>query len=347
MSNQDKLLNWWWSPNGPREEGPMSVRKIETQLRNARQDNVVEGRYGQTISQAGWNYAVLKFLIENCVVAPGVKLKLVAFANPQKGNYARWQDFGDCSAQIGRTSTAVHMACSSAQVQVHDTVQLEEKPPNIEEQSSLPRLIYVLQSAIANGGIDYEVLKQAENGILALGYQYNHNLFPDLVNTESYKDSIGESPSNLAEALLWKLGKWKSYKKFTSYYMDTSLKPTQTDVVFYAFARHLKDRSNPIYDQHAIRALWAICGNLSDAETSSCKSLLFDRDDKWKQVGAGSETIECYSIFVRHLKTLLIGKPGPSLTELDRLLMPLGQVIKRTTSTYTEFQRLCGWQING
>lgn len=349
MSNQDKLLNWWWGPNGARKEGTLSVREIATLLGKARHAKVVQGKQGKTISQAGWNYAVLKFLIENCTISPKVKQKLVAFANPQTGNYARWQDFGDCSAEIRRTSTAVHMTRSSAQAKVHGPSVLspDEKLPDVHDQCSLPGLIAVLQGATADGGIDYEVLKQAVNDLSALGYQYDHDLFPDLENTENYKDSIGESPSNLAEALLWKLGKWKSYKRFAAYYVDTCLTPTQTDVVFYAFARHLKDRSNPIYDQHAIRALWAICGNLSDAETSSCRSLLFDRHDKWKQVGSGSATIECYNIFVKHVRTLMIGKTGPSLTELDRLLMPLGQAIKRTTNTYAEFQRLCGWPING
>jgi len=349
MSNQDKLLNWWWSPNGPREEGPLPVRRIATLLGKARHANVVQGRQGKTISQAGWNYAVLKFLIENCTILPEVEQKLVAFANPQTGNYARWQDFGDCSTEIRRTSTAVHITRSSAQAQVHETtvVSPDEKLPDVHDQGSLPGLIAVLQRAIADGGIDYEVLIQAVAGLSALGYQYDHDLFPEIENTENYADSIGESPSNLAEALLWKLGKWKSYKRFAAYYMDTCLTPTQTDVVFYAFARHLKDRNNPIYDQHAIRALWAICGDLTDAETSSCRSLLFDRHGKWKQVGSGSATIECYTIFVRHIRILMIDKPGPSLTEIDHLLMPLGQTIKRTTTTYAEFQQLCGWPING
>jgi hypothetical protein len=349
MSNQDKLLNWWWSLNGPRDEGPLSIRGIATLLGKARHANVVRGRQGKTISKAGWNYAVLKFLIENCTISPEVKQKLLIFANPQTGNYARWQDFGDCSAEITRTSAAVHMTRSSAQAQVHgpSVVSPDEKLPKVHDQGSLPGLIADLQSAIADGGMDYEELKQAVTGLSALGYQYDHDLFPDLYNTENYTDSIGESPSNLAEALLWKLGKWKSYKRFAAYYMDTCLTPSQTDVVFYAFARHLKDRNNPIYDQHAIRALWAICGNLSDAEKSSCRSLLFDRHDGWKQVGSGSVTIECYAIYVRHVRTLMIGSYGPSLTELDRLLMPLGQAIKRTTSTYADFQRLCGWPING
>jgi len=35
---------------------------------------------------------------------------------------------------------------------------------------------------------------------------------------------------------------------------------------------------------------------------------------------------------------------APNKRELDRLLMPLGQAIKKSTSSYNEFRRLCGWK---
>lgn len=349
MSNQDILFDWWRSQNGPRKEGPQSIREIAILLDVSRRAEVVRGKNGGPITEAGWNYAVLKFLIEYCTTSPEVHRKLKAFAHPRTGNYAGWKNFGDRPAEIRRLSTTVRTTRLSAQTQAHEpcVASPNEKLPDVNAPVSLQSLIADLQAAIKNGGIELGTLKKAVADLSRLGYQYDHALFPDLENTENYTDSIGESPSNLAEALLWKLGKWKSYKRFASYYMDTCLTPTQTDVVFYAFARHLKDRNNPIYDQHAIRALWAICGNLSDAEKSSCRSLLFDRHDRWKQVGSGSVTIECYAIYVRHVRTLMIGSHGPSLTELDRLLMPLGQAIKKTTSTYADFQRLCGWPING
>ncbi len=349
MSNQEKLFTWWWSLNGPREDGPLSVRKIASLLEKARHNDIVQGKRGKTISHAGWNYAVLKFLIKYCIITPEVEQKLVAFANPRTGNYSRWKDFEDFSAVVKLTATDVGKTLSSAPAQLSRTrtVPPKETPPDIKDEGSLPGLIAVLQGAVAAGGIDYEVLRKAVTCLSTLGYRYDYDLFPELEKTETYTDSIGEAPCNLAEALLWKLGKWKSYKKFVAYYKDIDLSPTHTDVVFYAFARHLKDRSNPIYDQHAIRALWAICGNFSDAEKSSCRSLLFNRYGKWKQVGSGSATIECYKIFVLHIKSLIVDQSGPSMTEIDRLLMPLGQAIKKTTNTYEEFQRLCGWPVNG
>jgi hypothetical protein len=348
MANQDILFDWWWSQNGPREGGHLTIREIATRLDKARQAKIVHGKTGGPITEAGWNYAVLTFLTKYCTTSSEVERELVGLALPS-GNRAGWKKFRDRSAVINELSTADPTVGPLVPPEEHkpSVVGLGGKPPDGNDRVLLRHLIADLQSAMKNEGIEYRTLKKALADLSRLGYQYDHALFPDLENTENYTDSIGESPSSLAEALLWKLGKWKSYKKFTTYYRDDSLTPTQTDVVFYAFARHLKDRSNPIYDQHAIRALWAICGNLSNAEKSNCKSLLFDRHDRWKQVGSGSVTIECYDIYVRHVRTLMIGSHVPSLTELDRLLMPLGQAIKGTTSTYADFQRLCGWPIKG
>ena len=183
MSNQEKLINWWWSPNGPCEKGPISVRKIGILLGKARNDNVVKGRQGSSVSQAGWNYAVLKFIIEYCTLSSEVKQKLVAFANPRSGNYARWQDFNDYSAEIMRISAADHVPNSSAQAQAYgpSIISPVEKLPDDDGKVLLSYLIADLQGAIANGGIDSEVLKQAMHVLLALGYQYDHDLFPDLV----------------------------------------------------------------------------------------------------------------------------------------------------------------------
>jgi hypothetical protein len=349
MSNHERLFNWWWSPDGPRAEDPLPISEIAALLTKARDADVVQGRQGKTISQGGWNYAVLKFLIEYCrIIPPEVRQKLVALANPKTGNFGRWRDFGGCSTEITRPSTAVHMTHSSVPAHVHGpaVVPPDEKLPDVHGQCSLRELIAVLQRAVAGGGINREALKHAVNCLSELGYRYDSELFPDIENMEGCTDSIGKSPSNLAEALLWKLGKWKSYRKFTGFYAGTRSGPTQTDVVFYAFARHLKDRSNPIYDQHAMRALWAICGNLTGTETSRCKSILFNGHDKWKKAMSGPATIKCYATFTMHIRTLMIGEPGPSLTEVDRLLMPLGKAIKKTTTTYAEFRQLCGWPNN-
>ncbi len=205
---------------------------------------------------------------------------------------------------------------------------------------TLKELIAALQKAIANGQMTKQAVDMAIKNLSNLGYQYDYDRFPALVDTENFTDTSCETPSNLAEALLWKLGKWKSYKKFSANYMNKDAKATKQDVVFFAFAKHLKNKNNPIYDQHAIRALWAICGKLTNDESKKCKSLLFDGKNKWKQTGAGGDTIECYEFFVKHLDDLVTVNNGATKGEIDRLLMPLGQAIKKETDSYREFHIL-------
>lgn len=213
--------------------------------------------------------------------------------------------------------------------------------------SQLKKLIASLQNAITSGGMNREVIDAAINELSKLGYKYDYKRFPILINTETFSDTSGDTPSNLAESLLWKLGKWQSYKRFATNYTNENSKATKTDVVFFAFAKHLKNKDNPIYDQHAIRALWAICGKLTDDEKKKCKSLLFDGKDKWKQAGSGGETIDCYELFVKHINDLVSVSGGAAKGEIDRLLMPLGQAIKKNTKTYAEFLSLCSWSDNG
>ncbi len=215
------------------------------------------------------------------------------------------------------------------------------------KESPLGKLIASLQKRISDGGLDKAGITDATEQLAKLGYQYDEESFPPLVDTEKFSNISADSPQDLAEALLWKLGKWKAYKKFCENYAAEQPLPTKTDVVFYAFAMHLKDKSNPIYDQHAIRSLWAIDGKLTDEEGKKCKSLLFDKMNTWKQSGTGKSAIDCYSIFVKHVNDLISVSEGASKSELDRLLMPLGQAIKESTKTYAEFDALCGWPGSG
>ncbi len=207
---------------------------------------------------------------------------------------------------------------------------------------SLKKIISNLQKSISEGNITSETIYQTTETLSEIGYKYNDTLFPALSNTDNFIDIIGDSPSNLAEALLWKLGKWTSYKNFVDYYKNEDSKAKKTDVVFFAFAKHLKNKENPIYDQHAIRGLWAICSKFNPDEKNKCKSLLFDSDNKWKQVGSGKETLICYELFVKHIN-FISNSAKISKEDIDRLLMPLGQAIKQNTKTYKEFCLLCDW----
>lgn len=205
----------------------------------------------------------------------------------------------------------------------------------------MEELIKRIQLALSKGEMSQQFVGKCIQELARLGFAYNYETFPVLADSSGWSNSSGDAPENLAEALLWKLGKWKSYKKFSKQYSDDDSVPTNTDVVFYAFARHLKNPDNPIYDQHAIRALWAISTSLTDDEKSKCKHLLLDKENKWKPTGSGRHAVNCYNIFVNNLNLVIEG--GVSKSEVDRLLMPLGQAIKKRTKNYQEFCQLCGY----
>lgn len=338
MPNQDNLHTWWWGSSGPANAGPLTIGQIEAALQTALAAGVVSGRQGKKISAAGWNYAVLKFLIEKCSLPQVVKGALIANANPKNGNYGGWRKHLNAKASVNPNP-----ALGTNGMMVTNSLTAS----NITKKNTLEDLIAGLQKAIARGRINKGAVENAIKALAKLGYQYDDKRFPTLRGTENFVDRSCENPSNLAEALLWKLGKWQSYKNFAANYTNDDAKPTNQNVVFFAFARHLKDKKNPIYDQHAIRALWAICGNLTANERKKCKTLLFDGEGKWKQVGSGGAAIECYELFVRHIHDLVPLNNNVTMSEIDSLLMPLGQAIKKLTGSYVEFHKLCGWTIDG
>ena len=209
----------------------------------------------------------------------------------------------------------------------------------------LHELISTLQSQITQGVVTSRDITSATNRLACLGFQYDANLFPELKHGSVVRSNVGASPTSLAEALLWKMGKWNVYKEFVSNYDDPSRHDKKSDVVFFAFAKHLKDHANPIYDQHALRAMWAINGSFTDEEKQNCKAALFiskgERKGKWKSALSGSKTKDCYDLYVRQVKA--ITKGGLSHTQLDKLLMPLGQALKKNAASYEKFRELCGW----
>ena len=267
MPNQDNLHTWWWGSRGPANADSLTIGRIEATLQSALAAGVVSGRQGNKISAAGWNYAILKFLIKKCTLPQVVKAALITNANPQNGNYGGWRKHLNVKASVNpdpTLGTKGMMATNSVTAS------------NITKKNTLEDLIAGLQKAIAGGRINKGIVENAIKALADLGYQYDDKRFPTLRGTENFADTSGKTPSNLAEALLWKLGKWQSYKNFVANYTDDDAKPTKQNVVFFAFARYLKDKNNPIYDQHAIRALWAICGKLTVNERKKCKTLLFD-----------------------------------------------------------------------
>lgn len=216
---------------------------------------------------------------------------------------------------------------------------------HMSDELILRNVVAKLRTAIREGGLASELVKKATGDIAAIR-SYDAEKFPTLTNTAALKDTSGDAPKTLAEALLWKLGKWKVYKKFAANYTAVTPSATPTDVVLYAFVKHLKDNAAPIYDQHALRALWAIC-EISVDEHEICRSVLFDGKGHWKKTGSGSDTIECYGIFIKYMTNLLHGRGDLSLRDLDCLLMPLGQALKRTAKTYAKFCEVCDLRSAG
>lgn len=212
----------------------------------------------------------------------------------------------------------------------------------MSDESILTKVVAEVRLAVAEGRLSRTMVEKAIADISDIQI-YLHDKFPELKNTTALTDTSGGTPASLAEALLWKLGKWKVYKKFAADYMAESPSPTRTGVVLYAFLKHLKESEEPIYDQHALRGLWAVCSNLTESEQAICKSVLVDGEGQWKKAGSGSDTIECYELFRRHVKALTSGSDSPSLKELDRLLMPLGQALKRAATPYEKFCQVCGF----
>jgi len=218
------------------------------------------------------------------------------------------------------------------------------------KEQILGKLIASLHKKISENNFDDHSIDEATRELTEHFKPYDVERFPQLIETNNFTKTCPDTPKNLAEALLWKLGKWKSYEKFCKNYGADNPEPTKQDVVFYAFAMHLKDKNNPIYDQHAMRSLWAI-GKLTSDESQKCKSLLFNGKDEWKDNASGNHTIECYRIFVKHINHLIsrVGEHSEGkldrLSKLDRLLMPLGQAIKMTTKTYSQFKNICGRDI--
>ncbi len=213
----------------------------------------------------------------------------------------------------------------------------------MSNNKALSELIGEIRQAIQINKLTVE----AATRLGELGYKgYDLDKFPQLSDMSSVNDKIGESPESLAEAFLWKLGKWKAYKIFVQNYNDkTSKVSSRGGVIFSAFAKHLQDNNNPIFDQHTIRALWAIC-SFSDSQQEKCKSFLFNRSSNWKGSGSGDDG-SCYELFVSHIASLCKNNDISSM-DLDHLLMPLGQAIKKCTkskkgrkSPESDYERFC------
>ena len=215
---------------------------------------------------------------------------------------------------------------------------------------NLQKLVSKLKTAVRTEQLSKNEISDAIDALERLGHKaYDYNKFPQLENTSSFDAGVGSTPATLAEALLWKLGKWPTYKTFVENYKTKGLEVSKRGgIVFSAFAKHLQNNDFPIYDQHAIRAIWAIC-ELVPTDQNLCIALLLDKSGLWKKAGSGDDG-SCYTLFVRHIEHIC-EKNAVTHRELDLLLMPLGQALKKETrskknggdtgSDLQKFQVLC------
>ena len=205
---------------------------------------------------------------------------------------------------------------------------------------NVQELVAKLKIAVAKEQFSDKEISDAIDALKRLGHKiYDSKEFPQLKNTSSFDVGVGSTPVTLAEALLWKLGKWPTYKTFVENYQTEDLEVSiKGGVVFSAFAKHLQNNDFPIYDQHAIRAIWAIF-ELDTDEKNLCKALLLDKSGAWKQAGSGDDG-SCYKLFFRHVEHIC-NKNNVTHRELDLLLMPLGQALKKETRTKKKAEISC------
>lgn len=217
-------------------------------------------------------------------------------------------------------------------------------------RARLKQIIGDLQRGVSQGRLTRELVV-AKTAELQSIRRYDTSTFPELAGTMKFPVHHNNRPANLAEAFIWKLTKWPEYRQFVDYFErakqgDTS-RPAGTDVVFHAFALHLADPGHPIFDQHALRALWAICTTFTVDDHAKCRSALIKKKGKstgeWKGRVEGHYAEDCRTLFTGHLQRFAASAKGLTLKELDRLLMPLGQAIKASAANYGEFRALCGF----
>ena len=106
----------------------------------------------------------------------------------------------------------------------------------------------------------------------------------------------------------------------------------KTDIIFYAFAKHLRDNNDPIFDQHTLRSMWAVDSSLTREEGALCKKFLMNNKGKWKPSGSGSSGMQCYYLYKRFIRSVQSFYNG--IKRLDMLLMSLGQALKKNTKNY-------------
>ena len=175
-------------------------------------------------------------------------------------------------------------------------------------------------------------------------FVYDDERYPNLAHRGEYVARRSDYPVSLAEAYIWKRGDWKKYRNFCEYYsMEGAPDKERSAPVFFYFARHLADKNNAIYDQHGLRAAWALSsGTVPDME-EKLKEALLTREKKWQKSGKAKAMHECHEFYVEFIDSIVKKSAPLTREELDHFLMPLGKAIKILTKSYSDFVCIRGW----
>jgi hypothetical protein len=139
------------------------------------------------------------------------------------------------------------------------------------------------------------------------------------LNFDGYKPSAIEK---LLYSVLWKNGDIGKERHIVRGVTSSDSQGAGEDgLVFYYFGRHLRDKSNPIVDQHVIRAF-----RLHELSQGSSRE---DLTTVRKNAKVEEETIRRYISWLKSLNSDLTVHPGYQF-HVDKVLFALGKAVKIT-----------------
>ena len=159
-------------------------------------------------SGPGKEYATLKFLQKYCDICGDKNAAdFTEFQHGDPRNYGKLLN-------VKNDWEFSHSGKGVAAVKSENTNNQQSRN---EEDCNLMALIYKIRTAIKEQRLKTE-LQSIIHQLSILGHEFDFDTFPPLENKDKFNTDIGDSPKSLAEALLWKLGKWKTYSNFVAYY---------------------------------------------------------------------------------------------------------------------------------
>lgn len=127
MANQDLLYAWWWSDKGPRIQSPVSINDLSNNLTTARNNLIIVGRDENRIKDSGWNYAVLKFLIEYCNLPSNLRNIFIEHSNPNNGRYSIWKDYLNNAVTVINPGKNINVIVNNLNAELDDEPKIRDE----------------------------------------------------------------------------------------------------------------------------------------------------------------------------------------------------------------------------